>query len=208
MSGQMSLLAPPAAGQLEVPVCDAVLDGGANARADGGRGEPLFAHRHVPPLPPKLCDESKWLLALDFAEEARRYDQAPRAKLDLGKRGSAGSDDGPMGLWDLGKAALKASRRESEAAARPGKRPAAWPRLLAARSEQREVEPALARARDLAEAYRYLNCYGGAYPEPEPGDAWSPVPLVRRLAAEVRELGGDPGLVELRSDYMWEALST
>jgi len=83
---------------------------------------------------------------------------------------------------------------------------ATWPRLLAGRAEQREVEPDVARARDLAEAYHYLDYYGGVYEEPEESDEWSPVPLIRRLAAEARELGGDPTLLEPRSQYMRLAL--
>lgn len=85
---------------------------------------------------------------------------------------------------------------------------ATWPRLLSGRAEQRQVEPEVARARDLAEAYHYLDYYGAAYGEPEEGDAWSPVPLIRRLGAEARELGGDPTLLEPRSQYMRMALAT
>jgi hypothetical protein len=51
-----------------------------------------------------------------------------------------------------------------------------------------------------------LELYGGVYPEPEPGDTWTPIPLIRRIAGEVRGLGGDPGLVPPRSNYMREAL--
>ena len=43
-------------------------------------------------------------------------------------------------------------------------------------------------------------------PEPEPGDEWSPVPFIRRLALEARQLGGDPSLLEPHSDYMRRGL--
>lgn len=200
VSAQMNLLAPPAAEAIEVPVCREVLYAGAGARAPG-RGEPLFAHRHVPPPPRKLPGEGEWLAALDFAEDARRFNQAPRARLDLTGRGGAGSN-GPIGRAGPSGPMLMASSRGVEVDGRL----ATWPQLLAGRSEQRAVEPALARARDLAEAYHYLDYYGHVYGEPQE-DAWSPVPLMRRLVAEARELGGDPTLLEPRSNYMREALS-
>ena len=198
----MNLLAPPAVDAVEVPVCWEVLYYGANARAQRGRGEQLFAHRHVPPMPHSLPEESEWLAALDFAEDARRYNQAPRPKLDLTKRDGAGSN-GPVGASGAGGAMLMASSRGVEVDGRL----VTWPQLLAARSEQRAVEPDLARARDLAEAYHYLDYYGHVYAEPADGDEWSPIPLMQRLAAETRELGGDPTLLEPRSNYMREALS-
>ncbi len=201
MSTQMSLLAPPAEGPLEVPVCWTVLYYGADARADRGRGEPLFPHRHVPSPPPKVPDEGEWLAALDFAEDARRFNQAGCAVLDLSKRDGAGSN-GPMGRGGPGSPSLMASSRGVEVNGRL----ATWPQLLKGRREQREVEPEVARARDLAEAYHYLDYYGGVYDEPEEGDEWSPVPLIRRLAAEARELGGDPTLLDPRSHYMRVAL--
>jgi hypothetical protein len=201
MSVQMSLLAASAEERLEVPVAPEVLIYGAKARADRGRGELLFPHRHVPSPPPKLPDEEEWLAALDFAEEARRYNQAPRAILDLSERAGAGSN-GPMGRGGPRGPMLMASGRGVEVAGRL----ATWPQLLAGRQEQREVEPEVARARDLAEAYHYLDYYGRVYEEPEPGEEWSPVPLIRRLALEARELGGDPTLLEPHTDYMRRGL--
>lgn len=201
MSAQMSLLARPAETRLEVPTSWEVLYYGASARAQRGRGEPLFPHRHVPAPPPKLPEEADWLAALDFAEEARRYNQAGRARLDLSKRDGAGSN-GPMGRGGPGGPMLMASGRGVEADGRL----ATWPQLLAGRREQREVEPEVACARDLAEAYHYLDYYGRVYAEPQPDDKWSPVPLIARLATEARELGGDPSLLEPRSDYMRRGL--
>jgi hypothetical protein len=197
MSGQMSLLAPPSAGPLEVPICQAVLVYGANARTEGGRGERLFPHRHVPSPPPKLPDEAGWLAALDFAENARRYNQAGRAVLDLSKRDGAGSN-GPIGSGGPSGSSLMASSKGVEVDGRL----ATWSRLLKGRQEQRDVEADIARARDLAEAYHYLDYYGHVYAEPQDGDDWSPVPLIQRLAAEARQLGGDPTLLDPRSEYM------
>lgn len=198
---QMNLLAPPADERLDVPVSWEVLYYGANARADHGRGEPLFPHRYVPSPPTKLPDEAEWLAALDFAEEARRYNQAGCARLDLSKRDGAGSN-GPMGRGGPSGPMLMASSRGVEVDGRL----ASWPQLLGGRREQREVEPQVARARDLAEAFHYLDYYGRVYAEPEPGDEWSPVPFIRRLALEARQLGGDPSLLEPHSDYMRRGL--
>ena len=197
MSGQMNLLAPPAEAELEVPVCPPVLLCGAGAY-DSREHAPLFTHRHLPSAPPTMPGEGAWLAALDFAEEVRRYAQAPRPVLDLDKPGYSGASgrSGPdmSSLWATSRGI------EVDGAL------ATWPRLLAGRAEQREVEPEVARARDLAEAYHYLDYYGGVYPEPEENEKWSPVPLIRRLAAEARELGGDPTLLEPRSQYMRLAL--
>jgi len=194
----MNLLAPPAEAELEVPVCPQVLLRGAGACGGREHGEPLFPHRHLPPAPATMPGEGAWLAALDFAEEVRRYAQAPRPVLDLAKSAYSGVSgrSGPdmPSLW--------ASSRGIEVDGAL----ATWPRLLAGRAEQREVEPEVARARDLAEAYHYLDYFGGVYPEPTDGEEWSPVPLIRRLAAEARELGGDPTLLEPRSQYMRLAL--
>ena len=202
----MNLLAPAASESLEVPICWSVLHHGANARAEDRRGEPLFPHRHVPPAPATLPDEREWLAALDFAERARRSNQAGRAKLDLSKRDGAGSN-GSMGSCGPGQVWVMASSRGIEVGEPPTSRLLTWPKLLAARSEQRAVEVEVARARDLAQAYHCLDYYGHVYPEPEEGDRWSPAPLIKRLAAEARDLGGDPTLLKPRSDYMREALS-
>jgi hypothetical protein len=201
VSTQMSLLAAPADQPIEVQVCWAVLHLGSNARADRGRGGPLFAHRHVPSPPPKLPDEAEWLAALDLAEEARRYNQAPRAVLDLSRRDGAGSN-GPIGRGGPAGSSLMASSRGIEVDGRL----ASWPHLLAARCEQRDVEPEIARARDLAEAYHYLDYYGRVYADQPWRKDWTPVPLIRRLASEARELGGEPTLIEPRTDYMREGL--
>jgi hypothetical protein len=201
----MSLLAPPSAGPLEVSPCREVLLYGAGACAEGGRGEPLFPHRHVPSPPPKLPDEAEWLVALDFAEDARRYNQAGRAVLDLSKRDGAGSN-GPVGSATPSGPMLMASSRGVEVDGRT----ATWPQLLRGRQEQREVEVEVARARDLAEAYHYLDYYGRVYGDGPPyatgRDGWSPVPLIRRLAEEARQLGGDPTLLTPHTSYMREGL--
>jgi hypothetical protein len=118
----MSLLAAPADQPIEVPVCWAVLHLGADARSEGGRGQPLFAHRHIPSPPPRLPDEAEWLAALELAEEARRYNQAGRAVLDLTKRDGVGSN-GPIGRGGPDGSSLMASSRGIEVDGRL----ASWP---------------------------------------------------------------------------------
>lgn len=203
MSGQMNLLAPPAEGAVEVPICPEVLLRGAEAHSRAG--EPLFAHRHLPPLPDALAESREWLAALDFAEEARRSNQVPCAKLDL-TQGSGSGYSGYMGRGGPNTVSLTASSRGIEVGDGPDKRVVRWPALLRGRAEQREVEPEVGRARDLAEAFHYLDYYGRVYADLPWGEDWTPLPLIRRLAAEVRELGGDPTLLDPHTDYMREGI--
>jgi len=77
-----------------------VLTSGANAHTRGGRGKPLFAHQHVPTRPASVRNDTVWLAMLDLAEDARRYNQASRAVLNLAGRDGAGSN-GPIGTGDL-----------------------------------------------------------------------------------------------------------
>ncbi len=207
MTAQMNLLGPqPTAGTIEVAVCADVLRRGAEACADGGRGDQLFPHRHAPPMPRKLADERGWLAALDFAEDARRYNQAGRARLDLSQRAGAGSN-GPCGVCGPNQIRLSASSRGIEIGDFPANQVATWPQLLAGRIEQREIEFEVANARDLAEDYHHLDYYGHVYTRLPWNQGWTPVPLIRRLADEIRDLGGDPDQLTPGSDYMREALS-
>jgi hypothetical protein len=205
MTAQMNLLGPqPTAGVVEVPVCPDVLRRGAEACADGSSGPQLFPHRHVPAMPRKVADEHGWLTALDFAEDARRYNQAGRARLDLSRRAGAS----PCGVCGPNQIRLSASSRGIEIGDYPAEQIATWPQLLAARTEQRGIEVEVANARDLAEGYHYLDYYGHVYTDLPWSEGWSPIPLIRRLAEEVRDLGGDPSQLTPRSDYMREALGS
>lgn len=202
MGGQMNLLAAAVAEAIEVPTCPAVLHAGANARSEGGRGEPLFAHRFAPPAPPGIGEEADWLAALEFAEDQLRYAQAPCARLALSGPESRtsrcnGGTSGP------GRPTLWASSRGIEVDGRK----LTWARVLAGRSAQRDAEPQIARARDLAHVNRLLDYYGHAYSEPSEGDEWSPVPLISGLAGRAYELGGDPSRLEPRSRYMREGIA-
>jgi hypothetical protein len=202
VGGQMNLLAAPVGQAIEVPICPAVLYVGANARAEGGRGEPLFAHRFVPPAPPAIAEQAAhWPAVLEFAEDQLRYAQAPRARLVLsGPECRTSRCTG--GACGTGRPSLSASPRGVEADGRL----LTWARVLAGRSEQRDAEPQIARARDLAHAYHLLDYYGRAYVEPSEGEEWSPVPLIAGLAERAYELGGDPSRLEPRTEYMREGI--
>jgi hypothetical protein len=69
---------------------------------------------------------------------------------------------------------------------------ATWSQLLRALRAQREQEPHVAQARDLAEAYHYLDYYRRAYGTP----ADASHRLLASIRDEIRALGGDPALVE------------
>jgi len=201
MGGQMNLLAAPVGEEIEVPICPVVLYAGANARVEGGRGEPLFAHCFSPPAPLGLSEEAHWLAVLDFAEDQLRYAQAPSSRLVLnGPESRASRCNG--GTSGPNRPTLWASSRGVEVNGCL----LAWSRVLAGRSEQRDAEPQVARARDLAHVYHLLDYYGHVYSEPLKGDEWSPVPLIAGLAERAYELGGDPSRLEPRSQYMHEGI--
>lgn len=203
MGGQMNLFAAPVGEAIEVPVCQAVLYAGANARAQDGRGEPLFAHRFSPPAPPGIDEEAAhWLAVLEFAEDQLRYAQAPCARLILGGPESRASRC-IGGTCGPGRPSLWASSRGVEVNGWL----ITWARVLAGRSEQRDAEPQIARARDLAHVYHLLDYYGHAYSEPHEGEEWSPVPLIAGLAERASELGGDPSRLEPGSEYMREGIA-
>jgi hypothetical protein len=201
MDGQLNLLAE-AAESVEVPICAEVLRLGA--RAVGPDGRPLFAHRHLPARPPALGEDLEWEAALDLAERALRGEVPTRAVLGLEGPYRYG---GHMGTGGPGRPSVMASSRGVEVGLGVEKPAVRWPRVFATLAERREVEPEVARARDLAEAYHLLDYYGRVY-GPGPWDKdWTPVPLIRGLASEARGLGGDPGRLPQHTDYMREGVA-
>lgn len=199
MSGQMNLLAQPSEKKIEVPVCHAVLRHGSGAGRKNGTQESLFPHLHIPRRPAKLASDEHWLIALCFAEEVHRYDQSAQGVLQLDAKVSRS----PGGRWCGDEPHLWHDGRGIEVDDVLIK----WPHLLAGRAEQREIEPEVARARDLAQAYHYLDYFGEVYDKHPHREDWSPVPLIRRLAEEARALGGDPTLLPLHTDYMREGIA-
>lgn len=195
----MNLLAQPSEEKIEVPICSAVLKHGSGAGRKRGTEEPLFPHLHIPKRPAKLASDEHWLIALDYAEEVHRFDQSPGAVLQLDAKVSRSPGGracrGEPRLWHGG------SGIEVDDVL------LGWSRLLAGRGEQREIEPEVARARDLAQAYRYLDYFGEVYGRRPHRKDWSPVPLIRELAEEARALGGDPTQLLLHTDYMREGIA-
>jgi hypothetical protein len=88
---------------------------------------------------------------LDFAEDALRYSQGPARTLDLTTTHGAGTN-GPIGRGNLHADSKGVEDWHT-------KERATWPQLLRGLRAQREAEPRIAQARDLAEAYHYLHAY-------------------------------------------------
>jgi hypothetical protein len=198
IGAQLNLLAG-AAGTIEVPVSPAVLASGS--RAVDAEGRLLFPHRHLPGVPATLGEEVEWQAALDLAETALRAEEPTHATLDL---------DGPrrfggyVGTCGPALPCVTASGSGVEVGMGAARRSVRWPRIFTALAERREAEPEVARARDLAEAYSRLDHYGRVYGGGPLEEGWTPLPLIRGLVAEARELGGDPVRLPQHTDYMRE----
>lgn len=145
------------------------------------------------------------LRLLDYAEHAIRGGQVARPRLDLSKSARPDTCCGRASrdLWFMtsGRGVDFEFRKE-------GKQSITWTRLIRARRQQTEWEPEVARARDLAEAYRLLDYYGRCYSDSvEYQRDWSPVPLVQGLASEVLALGGDPAALPVSRRYMADGVA-
>ena len=179
MDDQLSLLGDAVADEtVTVSPTRAVLMHGASARE-------VPRHRDVGPIGSAGAETAARMLAL--AENALRYNQAPSPRLvvDPEKRKGLGSN-GPMGANSL--MADNTAIRDYKTG-----ETATWPQLLRALAAQREDEPHIARARDLAHAYHYLSYYSRAYGTP----ADAPPALIASLRASITELGGDPDAVAI-----------
>jgi hypothetical protein len=183
---QLALWAPPL---IEVEPTRKVLVYGASA------GPSYTRHPDI-----GIRDTEVALQALAFAEEGLRYNQAGRAVLDCSARNGAGSN-GPMGRSGPGQTSLELDGKGLHVR-RPIRASVTWPRTLQALRDQREDEPEVATARDLASAYHYLDYYGHVYGDPAVSGDWRGDRFVQRIASEVLELGGDPTLLEARTQYM------
>lgn len=131
---------------------------------------------------------------LDLAESALRYNQAGHARLDVTKRGQAGSN-GPMGRDDL-------TTDRKGIHGRTGSESVTWSRLLDALRRQRVAEPEIARLRDLAAAYHLLDYYGAVYERQPVSGEWRADRFVESIARDVIDLGGDPTQLDAHTEYM------
>jgi hypothetical protein len=179
MGEQLSLLGDATAEEtVRVAPSPTVLVYGANAPV-------VPRHRDVGALGSASAETVR--LMLELTEDALRYNQAPDPRLVVpGKGGRGIGSNGPMGRNSLmadGKGIRDFRSDES----------ATWPQLLHALAAQRQDEPHVARARDLAEAYHYLSYYSRAYGTPE--DA--PPNLLENLRVAIRELGREPAAVPM-----------
>ena len=151
-------------------------------------------HECVPSKRPKdLHSDEEWLFVLRFAEELIRWRSWTHPHpLPLDRR----PDDcvgGAGRAWYDGKGVAIAEQGK--------RRYASWPALLRGLREQREREPHIADARDLAAAYHAAEQYHRFYladpPEiPVVAGGWCEEvaePHFDRLLAAVADLGGDPG---------------
>ncbi len=202
MSNQLNLLAE-ASQPVEVPICRAVLHSGASARLDSGAR--LLPHLHLPADPSAALGDGDWLEVLEQAECALRQERPAVARLDLGEVQKV---SGYSGRGGPGRACLTASSSGVQVGHGDEAKLIRWPGIHRALRERREIEPAIGRARDLAEAYRLLDYYGRIYESFPWPQGWTPVPLISRLSREARDLGGDPVQLQQHTTYIREGTAT
>lgn len=160
------------------------------------------AHTHIPRRPPAIRQDRTWLRMLAYTEENIRW-ASTRAVLDLSRKpareitGGICADGYRLDISSRGCNVPLSTQKAS------------WPQLLAGIAAQRSVEPAIARARDLADAYHRLDYFGRVYKQPDflgndqtIRGSWRADRFITEIAREVLELGGDPTLVPLHSNYM------
>lgn len=123
-------------------------------------------------------DPEWWARVLEVGEDLCRFSSAPRVV--------PGFVDVPHTVGGSGLLSYSsAGFTELERQAKVG-----WGPVLRALRALRDQEPAIARARDLAQGYHYLDYYSRAYPDPADSERVCAV-----IRAAVLELGGDPTLV-------------
>lgn len=158
-------------------------------------------HECVPSKRPKaLRSDEEWLFVLRVAEEQIRWRSwSMPHPLPLER-----PDDilgGSNGEWHDGKGvAIVDGGRSAE------RRYASWPALLRGLREQREREPHIADARDLAAAYHAAEQYHRFYLADPPkvasdDDGWREEiaePHFARLIETIADLGGDPEFLNPR----------
>jgi hypothetical protein len=193
MSAQLDLFAPV----IEVIVIEPTRD----VIHRGAKAKRVPPHSHVPSRRPRLLHtDEEWLSCLRIAERQirwRRWTQPHPLPLDSRPEECVGG--GPGHWYDAkGVGVGEFSSR----------RYATWPALLRGLEEQRDREPHVADARDLAAAYHALEQYDRFYVRDGgsvigggtrlDGDDWRErvaIPHLAKLREIVERLGGDPTLV-------------
>jgi hypothetical protein len=191
MSSQLDLFAPAIEALSMEPTRDVLCRGPGTSE--------VRAHTYVPsPRPRTLHSDKEWLMALRVAEgEIRWRSWTQPHPLPLDKRPDDCSG-GSLNCWYDSKGVGFASDVGQQ------RRYATWPALLRGLREQREHEPHIADARDLAHAYSALETYdryyirdGGSAVSGCDRDDWRQrvaLPHFARLKAIIEKLGGDPTL--------------
>jgi hypothetical protein len=160
------------------------------------------AHTHIPRRPPAIRHDRTWLRMLAYAEEQIRW-ASTRAVPDLARKPAREITGGICGdgyRLDINSRGCNVPLSAQKAT---------WPQLLAGLAAQRSVEPGIARARDLADAYHHLDYFGRVYRETDflgkdqtVRGSWRADRFIAEIAREVLELGGDLTLVPIHSSYM------
>jgi len=188
---QLDLFAPPVETVVVEPARE-VIRRGASAGS-------VPSHEYVPePRPRSMHTDEEWLGALSTAEGLIRWKswtQPHPLPLDERPHECVG---GGGDYWHDGKGVAAGAWND--------RRYATWPALLKGLQAQREHEPHIADARDLAHAYHALEQYDGFYVRDGgsvaghgDSDEWRQrvaVPHLAHLKQVVVDLGGDPGMVE------------
>jgi hypothetical protein len=189
MSGQLDLFAPPIERIGVEPTRDVIYR--------GARSPEVPRHAHVPSARPRpLEEDEEWLMALRIAEGQIRWRSWTQPHpLPLEERPHDCVGGGPSYWYDSKGVGVGdfSSRRY-----------ASWPALLRGLREQREHEPHVADARDLAHAYSALDTYdryyireGGSATSYGDRDDWRErvaIPHFAKLKEIIEKLGGDPTL--------------
>lgn len=164
----------------------------------GARASGVPVHEHVPSRRPNsLQTDDEWLGALSVAEELIRWRawEQPRLLLDEPPGECIG---GSGGFWFDAKGVMVREGAE--------RRYARWSALLRGLGEQREGEPDVADARDLAHAYHALDQYdrfyvrGGGSVDGGSDPDWREriaIPHLAEMTQAIAELGGDPAAAAL-----------
>jgi hypothetical protein len=149
MSGQLDLFAPPIEAITVEPTRDVIFRGAGSSEVP--------RHTFIPTPRPRVLHDDDWMLALGVAERQIRWWSWTRPHpLPLDERPDSvgGHSLGDRRWIDYGSKGVAVRDRLGGEY-----RCASWAFLLKGLREQREAEPHIADARDLAHAYSALETY-------------------------------------------------